>query len=393
MISAAATVAASSSILFTLLFLPIVLASASRPPINATLLQDVVKAISSKQKWDWGSVSVSKLDLRRARYGTFQSYEFRIRVGKADLFFKFSDDVVGWKRFRNFEGDLGNLLKLIRSKAAVRPFKVEGPVELRVDDDHELMLSLPFNATHTGLRRIFIGEGITVEVDGAQEVFLFYEPELQSSENRTVTDKPKSISSPYLETFCMPLLPIHIIGPAYLIAYRTRNPRARIETRSLGKGALELLPEKCYDHNLHRKHSCPISSLNPRITTMEQVLRSLMGDGAARNGLPSGFVKAKIKASAYLRFQMQLERNSTATNGTQEVRLDRWKTRPAVEWVWFDVLAKLEGERIKPAMVKKVERFIAVDMVDLSSFLSNVSFTKLTPVLVPPEPLTLDVKW
>lgn len=102
-----------------------------------------MKAISLKQKWDWESVRVSRLDLRKARYGSFQNYEFRIRVAKADLFFKFSDEVAGWKKFRNFEGDLGNLLKLVRSKTVVRPFKVEGPVELRVDGDHELSLSLP----------------------------------------------------------------------------------------------------------------------------------------------------------------------------------------------------------------------------------------------------------
>lgn len=102
-----------------------------------------MKAVSLKQKWDWESVSVSKLDLRRARYGSFQSHEFRIRVGNADLFFKFPDEVAGWKRFRYFEGDLGNLLKLVRSKSVVRPFKVEGPVELRVVGDYDLSLLLP----------------------------------------------------------------------------------------------------------------------------------------------------------------------------------------------------------------------------------------------------------
>ncbi|OWM80764.1 hypothetical protein CDL15_Pgr006794 [Punica granatum] len=86
---------------------------------------------------------------------------------------------------------------------------------------------------------------------------------------------------------------------------------------------------------------------------MERVLMSLMGDGACQKGLLD-FVKANIKASTYLHFRIQLERNLTATNRTRGVRLDEWRTRPGVERVWFEVLVKLEGERIKPVVVKKV---------------------------------------
>ncbi|XP_031379100.1 uncharacterized protein LOC116194426 [Punica granatum] len=383
--------AAASSLLVSLLLLLLTLASSSPPPFNASLhiLQDVVKAISSKQKWDGESVTVSELDLRRARYGSFQRYDFRVQVGKADLFFKFSDDVAGWKKFRNFEGDLGDLVKFVSSKSAVGSFKAEGPLELRVDGDHDLSLLLPLNTTHGGLRRVFVSEGITVEVNGAREVFLFYEPDLQTSDNRTVTNEAKSGPLPNFQTRCMPLFPIHIIGPASVIAYRTRNRGARIETHSPTEGTIELLPEKCYSHNLHRKFSCPINSLSTRIATMERVLMSLKGDRAHQKGLLD-FVKANIKASTYLHFRIQLERNLTATN---RVRLDEWRTRPGVERVWFEVLVKLEGERIKPVVVKKVRPFIAVDTVDWNSLMSNVSFTKFPPVLVPPEALTLDVKW
>ncbi|PKI45465.1 hypothetical protein CRG98_034120 [Punica granatum] len=152
--------------------------------------------------------------------------------------------------------------------------------------------SICLNTTHGGLRRVFISEGITVEVNGAREVCLFYEPDLQTSDNRTATNEAKSGPLPNFQTRCMPLLPIHIIGPASVIAYRTRNPGARIETQSPTEGTIELLPEKCYSHNLHRK--------------------------------------------------------------TRGVRLDEWRTRPGVERVWFEVLVKLEGERIKPVVVKKV---------------------------------------
>ncbi|KAI4366410.1 hypothetical protein MLD38_022291 [Melastoma candidum] len=60
-----------------------------------------------------------------------------------------------------------------------------------------------------------------------------------------------------------------------------------------------------------------------------------------------------------------------------------------VEKLWFEVVARVDKDTLKPLVVNKVQPFAAVDTAALSSLLFNIYFTS---ILVP-EALTLDVKW
>lgn len=93
----------------------------------------MVKEISAKQKWALEHTRVSKLDLRKLRFGTSQRYEFRVGLGKTSLLAKFSDEVGSWKKFRKPKHDFGYLVNEVSSTALLDTFKVEGPLELRVD--------------------------------------------------------------------------------------------------------------------------------------------------------------------------------------------------------------------------------------------------------------------
>jgi len=131
--------------------------------------------------------------------------------------------------------------------------------------------------------------------------------------------------------------------------------------------------------------------LSSRIATLERVLGGLMGDRMHQYGF-LGFVKAKIKAVMVIRLQIQLERNVTG-NETHLVKREQWRTRPTVERVWFQVVARVDAERLTPLIVNKVRPFSGADTVAWCSLLSNISFTKFPSILVPPDALTLDVKW
>lgn len=124
---------------------------------------------------------------------------------------------------------------------------------------------------------------------------------------------------------------------------------------------------------------------------MEKLLRSFLGDKIDQN-TTSGFLKASIKASTVVRFKMELERD-IRSNDTAQGTLAEWRTRPSVERVWFEIVARIEGETLKPLAIKKVRPLIEVDSSAWSNLMSNMSFTKFPSVLVPPEALTLDVKW
>ncbi|XP_050367015.1 uncharacterized protein LOC126785385 [Argentina anserina] len=362
---------------------------------NSHILQDVLKQISVKHRWDLQTVRVSRLDSGKVSFGSAQRYEFRIGLGKAHVVVLFSDDVTSWRKFRKPRTHFGSLIKELGSMAAVDTFKVEGPFELRVDSDHDLSLSLPMNTTYNrGVRRVLVGEGITVEVTRATEVSVFHASDLGSPVNGSATID-KEISWPFWHSYCAPLVPVRVFGPASLVAYRTRTPAAHIETKFVSKEIIELLPEKCFSsHRAYKKqkHSCPVDSLSLRISMLERIWKGFLGDRIRQKGL-SGFLEGKIKASTIVRFKLQLERDFRR-KGMLQRNISGWRTRPDVERVWFEVLARVESERLglRPILVKKIRPFIIADSAEWGNPL-NISFTKSQSILVAPEALTLDVKW
>ncbi|KAE8100608.1 hypothetical protein FH972_018492 [Carpinus fangiana] len=364
-------------------------------PLNASTsnyhLQDVVREISVAQSWESSDLRVSRLDLRKVRFGRTPSYEFRVGLGKTQLVVKFSDEVGSWRKFRNGKSDFGSLVTEVGALGLLDTFKLEGPFELRVGGDDKLSLLLPMNTSHNGLTRILVGEGITVEVRRAQEVSLIHSSGLGFSVNRSlVIDKEKSEFWPFWHSTCIPLLPIQVLGAVSLVAYRTRNADAHIETTLISKDTIELLPEKCYNSHVYKKWTCPIDSLSSRITILEKVLSRFLRDRIRQNR--SGFLKTKIKASAIIRFRLELERD-VRNNDTLHSKLAEWRTKPSVERIWFEVLARVDTEKLEPLLVKKVNPFNVVDSVSWSNLMSNLSFTQLQSALVPPDALTLDVKW
>ncbi|KAG5543350.1 hypothetical protein RHGRI_016171 [Rhododendron griersonianum] len=362
-------------------------------PQPSPFLQDVLRAILVRQEWDsLRDVRVLELDGKNARFGSLERYEFRIRIGrKTELIFKLRDEVSLWKKMGKGEGDFESLVKEVSSIAVLDVFRVEGPLELIAGGDDELSLLLPGAtgiSTSLGLINIVTVAGNNMEV--IQTEFLhFHHSSMAHHIANGVILVGEGITVE--DSICRPLLPIHISGSVAVAAYRTRNPSSYIVTAFPLKDTIELLPEKCYAQNIYKKRRCPIDSLDLKITLMEKLLRSFLGNKIDQN-TTSGFLKASIKASTVVRFKMELERD-IRSNDTAQGTLAEWRTRPSVERVWFEIVARIEGERLKPLAIKKVRPFVDVDSSAWSNLMSNMSFTKFPSVLVPPEALTLDVKW
>ncbi|CAJ1972634.1 unnamed protein product [Sphenostylis stenocarpa] len=356
------------------------------------ILQDVLRAVSAKQKWDSNDVRVAKLDIGKVRFGTSQSYEFRIGLGTDNFSLKFADQVATWNKFRTPFLDLPSLVHRLGSFPVLHTLKLEGPFSLRVDSLHHLSLSLTMNVSYTGLKQILVGEGITVEVKGAQEISLFnsYDLDLQMN-GSAMCNGGKSHRWPFLHSTCMALIPIRISGSASLVAYRARNPTAHIATTLISDDAIELLPEKCFYGHMFRKRACPIDSLSLKLSILEKVLRSLLGRKILQGQL-FGLLKANIKASAVVKFPLELERD-IRNNVTLSRTIPDWRTRPSFERFWFEILARVEENRLKPLSIKKLKPSIESVSISWANLMSNMSYTKLRPVFLSPEPLTLDVKW
>ncbi|KAL6521942.1 hypothetical protein OROMI_031819 [Orobanche minor] len=344
------------------------------PPQPPHFLQSVLDTIAKKEKWALEDIRVSQLDAKKAKYSSGLRYELRVRFGKAEIVLKMYEELSVWKELvalrKNGISSFEALAKSIASKAVIDSFKLEGPFELRVTrDDDQLSLMLPLNTSHSGLRRMSVGEGITVEIKGSEEISLSHP---------SVCHLPHGllISMNIFPAFCKALPPVRIMGSASLVAYRNQRPNTPIQTAFTSKDAIKLLPDKCYLH---------------RIALLERVLPSFLNERG--NTLSSlGSVKTRIKALTLFRFQLQLVRD-IRDNDTFWSSLAEWRTRPSVERVLLEVVASLEGEVLKPLVIKKVGPVVDTDTFAWSSLSSNLSFTKFPSVLVPPEALTLDVKW
>ncbi|GKV30379.1 hypothetical protein SLEP1_g39197 [Rubroshorea leprosula] len=377
--------------LFIFVFSPFLTAASIPLRLNNTqILQDVLKVIASSQKWDFDRLNFSKLQVSKVRFATGKRFDFRIRFGKSYFLLKFPDEVTSWNKFKKEGADFEDFIREVSSKAGLDSFKVEGPFELQVAGENQASLLLPFNTTHTGLKRIHVGEGITIEVTGAREVSFFHTFKSGSFVNGSFLKENGGFWS-FWQSLCMPLPPILVSGSISLIAYRSRNPSSHIETLFLSKDTIKLLPEKCYSTHNYRRQACPIDAISLRIAKLEKALSRLHGNTSHKK-VALGSINVKCKASITVRFHLELEKD-IGKNETLQETLAEWRTRPAVEQLWFEVMARVEAEKLKPIMVKKVRPFVGVDTISWSNLMSNISFTQFSSILVPPEALTLGVKW
>ncbi|KAK7383091.1 hypothetical protein VNO78_28759 [Psophocarpus tetragonolobus] len=376
---------------FLICLLQFAAAAFASSSIHTHVLQDVLKAVSAKHKWDSNHVRVTQLDVGKVSFGTSQGYQFRFGLSTDNFTLKFADQVATWYKFTTPFPDLPSLLHRLTSFPLLHTLNLQGPFALRVDALHQLSLSLPMNVSYTGLKHILVGKGITVEVRGAREISLFYSYDYDQQMNGSaMCSGGKNDLWSFLHSTCMALIPIRISGSASLVAYRARNPYAYIATTLISEDAVELLPEKCYHSHMFRKRGWPIDSLSLRLSMFEKVLRSLL-DRKILQAQHFGLLKANIKASAVVKFRLELERDirNVALNRT----VPDWRTRPSFERYWFEILARVEENRLKPLLIKEVKPFIESVSASWASLMSNMSYTKLRPLFLPPEPLTLDVKW
>ncbi|XP_042493572.1 uncharacterized protein LOC122073112 [Macadamia integrifolia] len=182
------------------------------------------------------------------------------------------------------------------------------------------------NKTSTGLKRVLVGEGITIEVEGAHEVSLFYTSRFGLPLNgSTEMNENNSHFWTFWNSLCMPLLPIHILGSASLVAYKTHSPSAYIETTFPAQDMIELLPDKCYGKYHLKKWACPIDSMSPRLAVLEKLIRRIFGDRMIHSGVLS-FLKAKVTASTVVHFQLELERD-VKDNDKVGGTLAEWRTK------------------------------------------------------------------
>ncbi|GJN23206.1 hypothetical protein PR202_gb10834 [Eleusine coracana subsp. coracana] len=345
------------------------------PAPEPTFLEEVVDAVSEKYDWDPDAdVRVWPLDLDSIRVGAMQRYEFRARAGGSTAVARFPDEAVEWRHpaapaVEEVDGPDG--IDVVPADGAlgfehgVRDMELVGPVEVRIaggEDGGVVELQLPSgNATYTRLKKILVADGIALKVIGAQKV---------------------SLTHP------------HSIGPVIIVVHQTSVSGGRVKTLLKSHYTMELLSDKCHGNMSNRLIStCLFCSISPRLTRLEKILKTWFSKRNQENS-SMRFIEAKVTSVPLVKFRLELERDITEEDVIFG-NISEWKTKPMVQRVTLDIIAKVENdERLKAISVKKVRNpFPILDAASWSSLTSNVSFTKFLSLVLPPEPLLLDVKW
>lgn len=376
----------------------------SPSPQSPLFLQGVVKAIAARERWE-GDVRVSDLDAGSVKVGGSQRYEFHVRVDRTVLLVKLSDEVVSWRKVGggdavDFGPDLLARAGLEGLMPVVRDFVLEGPLDLRVSGgggrDDWLSLHLPaLNITHRHVRRVLVGDGIRIKLEGAQEISLMHPYDIGLSPNGSLASRSEE-HKPFWAfgySSCAPLLSVHVVGSVSVTAYGKRDMLAHVETMFRSPDTVELLSEKCYSGHFKQIPSCSFCSISKRLVLLEKVFRNLLGNRGFQNR-STRILKARIMSSTLVKFRLELERDITKDDRIWKKTVE-WKTKPTLERRWFEIVARVEGGReLKPVVARKLKRpFIIADSTAWSNLMSNISFTQFPSIVVPPEALTLDVKW
>jgi hypothetical protein len=259
-----------------------------------------------------------------------------------------------------------------------------------------LLILMQGNATYTRLKRIFVADGIALKVIGAQKVSVTHPHSIGLLSNGSLLASNNDLSQiwPLSYSTCAPLLQVGIVGSVVIVVHQTSVSGGHVKTFLRSHDTIELLSDKCKFHIANRLISeFLFSSISPRLIKLEKILKSWFSKRNQENSSVH-FIEAKVTSIPLVKFRLEFERDVTEDDPIWE-DVPEWKTRPMVQRVPVDIIARVEDDdRLKAISVKKVRRqFPVVDTTTWGSLTSNISFTKFLSFILPPEPLSLDVKW
>lgn len=382
------------------------------PAPEPTFLEEVIDAVSDKYDWDPDAeVRVWPLDADAVRVGALQRYEFRARAGGggSPALARFSDEAVQWRRpsapaVEEVDGpdgvDVVPADGAFGFDAGVRDVDLIGPLELKLagnEDGGLVELQLPSgSATYTRLKRIFVADGIALKVIGAQKISLTHPHSIGLLSNGSLLTSNNDLSQiwPLSYSTCAPLLQVGVVGSVVIVVHQTSVSGGHVKTFSRSHDSIELLSDKCKVNIAnHLISEFLFASISPRLIKLEKILKTWFNKRNQDNS-SMHFIEAKVTSIPLVKFRLEFERDITEEDPIWD-DVPEWKTKPTIQRVPVDIVAKVEDDdRLKAISVKKVRRqFPVVDTTTWGSLTSNVSFTKFLSFILPPEPLSLDVKW
>ncbi|CAN4111991.1 unnamed protein product [Withania somnifera] len=391
------------------------------PKAISDLKESIVKGLGFQAE----DFKISGFDLREALVGRSVSYEFDVEVDNKVIPLKLLEDVNRWEFvdlpiFRVEPGQENGLVerkRLEKQVPVLAPFTLAGPMELWIQDAKDMRISLPHDVDAGELRKVILADGAVVTVKGARSVSLRHPVELPLPFNKTTNGFASGLLAlaEYLRQASLaqggPLLSLRIVGPTSLTspaspsspsANRLKLKRlapGHVELSSVSKlkamGAISTIDIQGETTALLTPNQFttlwPITSINgsnSNLLGFEALLSNILGPKAGKKG-SFKLLKADVSAQTFVKIGFGVEKKLKEGDGFNWEGYPEWRTKSESVRMHFEVLAKVDGDRVVPERVVQVDPITIEDTVAPSVLLGNVSMSKTPIVHQPPNPFTL----
>ncbi|KAL6517552.1 Protein TUNICAMYCIN INDUCED 1 [Orobanche minor] len=396
------------------------------PPYSKAI-SDLKEAIVKGLGFQADDFKISGFDLREAQVGKSVAYEFDVEIDNKVLPFKLLEDVNRWEYvdLPIFQmehpvrpGEANGLLpkrKIDNQMPVLAPFQLAGPMELWIQDAKDMRISLPHDVDAGVLKKVILADGAVVTIKGARSVSLRHPVELPLPLNQTHNDFASGLLTlaKYLQDAARShdgsLISLRIVGPTSLTSANpssssTSNNRLKLKRLAPGLVELSSASKKRADDavpavDLQGESTAliapnrfstlwPIVSVNgsnSNLLGFEKLLASVLGPKAKKEG-SFRVLKADVSAHTYVKIAFGVE---TKVREGEIEGFPVWRTRPSTVTMHFEVLAKVDGNKVIPERVVQVNPVIMEDSVAPNVLFENVTMSTVPVVHPPPNPFTL----
>ncbi|XP_057989986.1 protein TUNICAMYCIN INDUCED 1 isoform X2 [Hevea brasiliensis] len=369
--------------------------------------------------------------MRDALVGRSVAYEFDTEIDNQVLPFKLLEDVNRWEYvdlpiFRVEEGgpvSRGDENGIVKQSVkpdnglpVLAPFQLAGPMEIWIQDAKDMRISLPHDVDAGVLKKVVLADGAVVTVKGARSVSLRHPVDLPLPFNRSQSGFASGLLALAEQlrhasrTQGAPLLSLRIVGPTSLASPSSSSSSSsnRLRLKRLAPGLVELssfaksqpvdalspLDLEEAGSVLTPKHFTtmwPLASVNgsnANLLGFEKLLASVLGPKANKKG-SFRLLKADVSAQTFVKIGFGVEKKLKEGDGFDWQGFPEWRTKPESVRMHFEVLAKVDGDKIVPERVMQVNPVVVEDAVASNVLVGNVTMSRVPVVHTPSNPLTL----
>lgn len=372
---------------------------------------------------------ITGFDPRDAQVGHSVVYEFDVEVDNKVLPFKLLEDVNRWEFvdlpiFRVQQPvsprDEHGLVQKDDSDdglPVLAPFQLAGPMELWIQDAKDMRISLPHDVDAGVLKKIILADGAVVTVTGARSVSLRHPIELPLPLNRSENGFAAGLLALAEQlrhasrVEGAPLISLRIVGPTSITTRSSSSSSSssnRLKLKRLAPGLVELSSPKAKSVEpvpvVDVKEDAPtlltptqfttlwpitsVNGSNSNLLGFEALLSSVLGPKVDQEG-SFKLLKADVSAQTFVKIGFEMEKKLKEGDGFSMEGFPEWRTKPETVKMHFEVLGKLDGDRVIPERVLQINPVLVEDTVAPNLLAGNTTMSTTPVVHPPPNPFTL----